>query len=50
MSRTIYNWLIVYDDGDTETVAAESPVAALYDTEKDYDYEGVRAVIRMDYA
>lgn len=50
MSRAIYNWLIVYNDGDTEIVVAEDPVGAVYNSEKDWDYEGVRAVIRMDYA
>ena len=50
MGRPVYNWIIVYDDGGTETVVADNPMDAIENAEKDWYYEGVRAVIRADYA
>lgn len=50
MGKSVYNWIIVYDDGYTETVAADNPLDAIENAEKDWYYEGVRAVIRADYA
>ena len=50
MGRPTYNWVIVYDDGSTEITSAENPVDAIENAERDWYYEGVRAVIRADYA
>lgn len=50
MSRTVYNWLIVYDDGSSEITQADNPMDAIEYAEKDWYYEGVRAVVRIDYA
>lgn len=49
MSMPVYNWMIVYDDGTTETVEAEDVAGAVYGAENLYD-KNVRAVIRTEYA
>jgi hypothetical protein len=50
MARSVYNWIIVYDDGSTEITQADNPMDAIEFVEKDWYCEGVRAVIKMDYA
>ena len=50
MGKSVYNWLIIYDDGSSEVTQADNPIDAIENAEKDWDYEGVRAIIRMDYA
>lgn len=50
MSRQFYDWIIVYDDGSTETVIADNPISAVENAIRDWYYEGMRAVIRADYA
>ena len=38
MSATVWNWIVVYSDGTTETVSGDTPTAALYDLEgEEYD-------------
>ena len=49
MSMPVYKWIIVYDDGTTETVEAEDVVGATYGAESLYNKD-VRAVIRTEYA
>ncbi len=44
MSATIYNWIVVYDDGRTEEKSGESP----YDFADDLDEVPV-AIIRNGY-
>lgn len=49
MSMPVYKWMIIYDDGTTETVEAEDVVSATYGAENLYN-KNVRAVIRTEYA
>ena len=49
MGKPIYNWIIIYDDGSTEITSADNPLDAIESTKKDWYYEVVRAVIRVDY-
>lgn len=48
MGKSVYNWIIVYDDGSTEITQADNPMDAIENAEKDWYGEGVRAVIRID--
>ena len=49
MSRSVYNWIIVYDDNSTEITSAEDILDAIEYAKEDWYYKGVRAVIRADY-
>ena len=44
MSATVFNWIIVYEDGTTETVRGETPEDALTDVDWSKQYSIISMV------
>lgn len=47
MSRSVYKWLVVFDDGQTLKCHGETPTDALYEINYDDQYNIV-AIVRIE--